>query len=142
EGYACGDGHVTKSTGTTVVTSTSKRALWGVRLLLTRLGVHAYINRSKSAGERTVNGKTTTCLDAWVLSYQSAPAYSGVACWRPEGVAYWVEHNERIDGPVTVYNLSVEDDESYVTTGGTVHNCTQALLFLQTRFNIRLTVRP
>jgi predicted phage terminase large subunit-like protein len=144
EGYAHGDGHVTKSTQTTSITSTSWVALWGVRVLLTRLGISAYINLSKSAGVRTINGKTSQCLDAWVLSYQATPRYAGTACWRPEGAAYWVEKNERVEGGFRgfdVYNLSVEEDESYVTTGGTVHNCTQALLFFMRKYKISLTVR-
>jgi hypothetical protein len=83
-------------------------------------------------------------LDAWVLSYQATPRYAGTACWRPEGAAYWVEKNERVEGGFRgfdVYNLSVEEDESYVTTGGTVHNCTQALLFFMRKYKISLTVR-
>ena len=38
-----------------------------------------------------------------------------------------IETFERVDGPVTVYNISVAEDESYVTVGGTVHNCTMFL---------------
>jgi phage terminase large subunit-like protein len=133
-GYSHGDGHTDHKTGICTVTSTSLSALWGLRLVLLKLGIHSTICKTKAAGRRTVLGKTYLCLDAWGLSYKKKNIYSGVAVRREDGFGYYVEKLQRIGGEREVWNLSVSGDESYVTTGGTVHNCSMGLRYLMDNF--------
>ena len=136
EGLADGDGHTHE--GRTQITSTSRSLVWQTRLLLAGLGVGAVVSLSKAAGERNICGKDAKCLDAWVVDFKSNFGQNGSAVWTDDHVGYWIEHNERIDGEVEVFNLAVEEDESYVTTGGTFHNCTMAWTYLRQAWMVDL----
>ena len=130
DGFSHGDGcRSAKWPHRIVLTSTSESLLWGVRLLLSRLGIPAFKSATKKAGPRKVFGNISQCQTAYSVGYSTASHSSTVV-----DDAYTGTHIEvcvRVDKPLTVYNLSVEEDESYVTVGGTLHNCSMALKHLR-----------
>lgn len=132
EGISEGDGSTDKY-GRTRVESTSLSLLWGARVLLTSLGIQSSIISGKKPGYRLVcNGASASeCLETNILCYGSSLNGAKTGVWSDDVVGYWVESAERISGVFTVYNLAVEEDESYVTTGGTVHNCAMAWVYLR-----------
>ncbi len=123
DGFAHGDGHTRN--GRTTLTSTSRSLLWGLRIMLARLGVPSVGGLSKAAGTRTILGHQSVCLTSYRLDYSDRS--TGTAVIGGGYIGTHIETFERVDEPVTVYNISVAEDESYVTVGGTVHNCTQFL---------------
>lgn len=129
DGYGHGDGSYFKNQ--LKITSTSLSAMWGARLLAARAGFNGKINLSKPAGKRNVFGHHCQCLDAYSLNFITTKGNNGIGADTVYGPAFYVTKNERIDEPTVVYNISVEEDESYVTTGGVVHNCSQALLLMR-----------
>lgn len=76
------------------------------------------------------------CQAAYRLDYQERP--SGFAVVDPDHIGTHLEKVEHVSQELTVYNISVAEDESYVTVGGTVHNCTMALRHLR---EINLAIR-
>ena len=131
DGWTLGDGCVCRHGGwaprTTVIT-TSKTLAWQMRLVAVSLGLKA------SIAEQWHPGQTSTLRDGHVI--KSGPVHYTVG-WRekPQRTGTWSfeDHGRVIASAVKtveavaydglVYNLEVEQDESYVTTAGTVHNC-------------------
>lgn len=121
DGYAHGDGHRFRDRYITL-TSVSESLLWGVRLMLARLGIVAWRAEGKAAGYRNVFGVDRLCQRSYTLTYtDNQKSWMGVVT--DDYVGTHIELNERVDEVVTVYNLEVDEDESYLTVGGVVHNC-------------------
>jgi len=139
DGFAHGDGHTHKKNENHVsLTSTSQSLLWGMKLLLARLGMVAWRGTPKQAGGRKgFHGKVMNCLAAYRIDYTKEP--TGFATISEDYIGTHIEYCDRVEEEVTVYNMSVEEDESYVTVGGTVHNCSQALKYIR---EIGLLLRP
>lgn len=132
-GITYGDGCASRGGMGASLTSTSISLIWGVRLLLARLGTGATVGTKKEAGERLIYGRMCSCREAHRLDYVSE-GRSGHAVATDDYLCFQVERAERVDEPITVFNMSVEEDESYVTEGGTVHNCfSQAVNYLTQR---------
>ncbi len=141
EGYVTGDGTIDHDA--IRCSSASRSLLLQLRLLLIRLGKSASLCMEKPAGVRVINGAMCECLPAYSINWVTRDDTTTIG--RPlegGGMGYWVERNDRIEGPVEVMNLSVDEDESYVTTGGTVHNCTQAWLRIKKSGLLRRKVIP
>jgi intein/homing endonuclease len=132
DGFTEGDGHRFKGNSITL-TSTSHSLLFGIRLMLARLGIVAWTGTSKPAGIRNIFGRERQCLAAHTLTFTDRKrSWFGVV--NDIITATHVEIAERVDQPVHVFNLAVQEDESYVTAGGTVHNClSQAFSYLSDR---------
>ncbi len=117
-----GDGHRyerDRVIGTTV----SRDLAWGMRLLAISLGypasVRSYVQKDAFIDGRRIRGGP--CYDvAWHGGERGQTGSYRFEGHYLTGVVKSVAPIE-YDGPV--YNLEVEDDNSYVTTGGTVHNC-------------------
>jgi predicted phage terminase large subunit-like protein len=122
-GFAHGDGYRRGHKVTATFTSTS--LLWGIRLLLARLGIPAWIGTTKPGGRREVFGRICECLPAYRLDWSDRD--SGHAVVTGEYIGTHIERVDREEGDFEVWNLRVEEDESYVTVGGTVHNCVMAM---------------
>lgn len=124
-GYGHGDGY--QDRGSLRITSTSLSLLWGVRLLGQKIGLLGKIHVSKKAAQRNVLGKICKCLDVWTITFSK----NGIGQMDNLGAAFFVSQKQDVSEKILVYNLSVEEDESYCTTGGAVHNCSQALIRLR-----------
>jgi site-specific DNA-cytosine methylase len=121
-GYVSGDGwHDERKIETQTV---SKRLAIGIRLLAESLGhrvqVHFCEPKAYVIEGRTVNGRGAYKL-VWVADPIRCQGYTDpqktVSMTRVKEVA-------KSRSGVQVFNLSVEDDESYVADGIIVHNCT------------------
>jgi intein/homing endonuclease len=142
-GDGCYDGQ-NKSTGNNGIrlsTSSDDLASQAV-VLLDRMGIHSRLQRVKTAG-REYKGRWIKGTDGWHVEVPSTylPKVADVVGWDVEGTARnrlttrrryryaastlsTVEEvgNRHFKG--TVYNLSVQDDESYIVNRQAVHNCT------------------
>jgi 8-oxo-dGTP pyrophosphatase MutT (NUDIX family) len=121
-GWVSGDGSLT-NTGWRGYTS-SRTLAWQMRLVALACGLEPQFRTQKqtksSIGGRELRGSDVIYVVQAVLDKQKTGTY------RIDGphLTSAVRSNaaSAYDGDV-VYNLEVADDHSYVTTGGTVHNC-------------------
>lgn len=118
EGWLDGDGHQAGSAriGTTV----SPSLAWQMRIVLLALGHHANV-RCYPQRAYNIRGRVGLSRPRFVVEWREKASYS-VALRHGGFFGYSVRSIEEAP-PCTVYDLDVESDESYVTTGGIVHNC-------------------
>ena len=118
-GWLDGDG--TKTSWGRAGTTTSAHLAWGIRALATRL--------RKWPGLRYQDPRKPSVIKSWTctprhgqftVEFRDDPVVTTHIA-DDEHVGLWVKETARRDSPETVYNFAVAD-ESYVTTGGTVHN--------------------
>lgn len=129
--WADGDGCRSQRDGQSprvrVVTS-SQTLAWQMRLIAVSLGLEAsvvttHLKRNKDAVIRGVVVNTHPI--AYRVEWRESPQRHGWSRFEDDGryLATPIRAIERVEYDGLVYNLEVADDESYVTTGGTVHNC-------------------
>lgn len=101
--------------------STVSRALAvGVRMLLNQAGISASIIRTHARGGSTIiEGRTVNERPMYrVVAYERARSF------KFKGVHGWGKVRRCVPAEeTTVYNLAVDDDESYCADGIAVHNC-------------------
>lgn len=119
DGYLAGDGHQSKSGWE--ATTVSKALALGLVLLVHRVrGVMASIEEINSAGTHVIQGRTVRERQSWRVRIPLVNRSHMVImdyAWR------LVKKSEPAGETGTVYNVSVEEDESYIADGFIVHNC-------------------
>ena len=118
DGYLSGDGH---DNGTVERASTTSKALaLGIALLAHRArGVVAGVRPGPAGGSCSIEGRAVNTRDSWIVD---VPRRNRSAIL--DGQYGWKLVRRVSDyGRGDVYNLAVEEDESYVADGAIVHNC-------------------
>jgi site-specific DNA-cytosine methylase len=128
DGYFAGDGYTTEATpsgGNILTTSSVSRALsLGIRLLAESLGHRTSMYFGQARPTQIEGRVVDNVRDSYHVRWRTGPVA------RPQAVAgdlhAWSGVREVCPGraDVTVYNLSVDEDESYIAEGIVVHNCT------------------
>lgn len=120
DGYLSGDGSRPKGTKQWSASSTSPQLTLGLALLAHRaLGRVARVYCRQNPTTCVIEGRTVNQRDSYELRISDAVGHSVV-----EGSYAWRPLRESVPGgDHTVYNISVEGDESYVANGAVVHNC-------------------
>jgi intein/homing endonuclease len=120
-GWAEGDGY---EWGGKIRGTTSSRSLvWHMRLMMLRLGIESNIVVRPSPGLVTIKGRLTQTHEAYEISWQIDGNKLTAAIPIEGGRAYSIMRRENLSEEIEVFNIEVMEDKSYVTTGGTVHNC-------------------
>ncbi len=120
EGYLSADGHIGKSR--TQVSTVSKKLAIGIRLLAESLGYRVFLNLYKQHC-KVIEGREVNVKDIWHLAWDNNK--SNRSAFEDDCHAWsLVKDIKEARKNVTVYNLSVEEDESYIADGIVVHNCT------------------
>ena len=120
QGYLSGDGY--RSATHTNASTVSKRLAIGIRLLAESMIYRASLHRAPQHATQ-IEGRAVNVRDLWTVRWPHETtrhdafaddllAWSPVRDIRPGRLA------------VEVFNLSIQDDESYVADGIVVHNCT------------------
>lgn len=124
EGYLSADGHTRTICGGEVVhcTTVSKTLAFGLRALGESLGYSVNVG-GPYENRDTIEGRHINARPAWVVKWRRELQREQTV---REGIHNWlrVRSIEDEDRTSVVYNLSVEEDESYVAEGIVVHNCT------------------
>jgi phage terminase large subunit-like protein len=123
DGYMDGDGHEQKNRRT--ATTVSSSLAWGIRLLALRVGKRASVRVSREAGEHLIGGRMCKTRKVYSVGFVVERENDGSAKIVDNLAAYSVMKSTKIKRKGLVYNLHVAEDESYCTTGGLVHNCSQ-----------------
>ena len=124
DGYISADGHDTKLM--TTATSVSRDLMVGMRLLAGTLGHSVTLRVNTSREQGVIEGRVVTMRPLYSIAWTREPDPNRQPQTIVEGGHRWfkvrgVEHGNT---NIRVYNISVEEDESYVVDGLVVHNCT------------------
>lgn len=123
DGYISADGSLNKK-GEIEMQSVSKKLMIAFRLLAVSLGYETTTSfQSKDKISNVIEGRIVNVLDAYKLKISKPKVRIHSVrdedhCWT------YVKGVNQTGNNKTVYNISVEDDESYIADGIVVHNCT------------------
>jgi len=119
-GWASGDGHRNKKHNMWSVTTVSKSLALGMALLAQRFGRVASVYHTEMPERCTIQGRTTNQHDQYNVRVCDSNRTSFI-----EGEYGWTNIKKcgYTEKRGTVYNISVDDDESYIANGAIVHNC-------------------
>lgn len=120
DGLLAGDGCVYR--GRSLVRTTSEALAWQIRLLMWARGRHASLSTA-AASVWAINGRAGVSREIFTVEWRSDPERRGSMGVAEQFVYFGLETTERSQFAGKVYNLEVEEDESYTTEGGCVHNC-------------------
>ena len=123
DGCMSADGHVSRGGLRLQATSASKELAVGMRLLLTSLGYYATVRHARPARRDVIQQRTIRQHPHWtVTAYRCLsrrPKHRDAEGYR------WVKANGTVKPgeTATVYNMTVDEDHTYVADGMVVHNC-------------------
>lgn len=120
DGYLSGDGH--RSAAGWAATTVSKGLALGIAALAQRAyGVVPSIDFVRPAPTAVIEGRTVRQRSRWVVRIPNSNRSAFV-----DGDRAWFlcKRSTPAGRRAAVYNISVEEDESYVADGAIVHNCT------------------
>ncbi|MCW2936673.1 MAG: hypothetical protein JWM19_7635, partial [Actinomycetia bacterium] len=120
-GYVSADGHTRTATGEQGATTTSKALAVGLMNLVTGLGCTPTLNFVTRPAEHVIEGRHVTQQSWWQVRWRDVKT-SQVR--RTDG-HLWTQVREVKPGRsnVPVYNLEVEEDNTFTADGIVVHNC-------------------
>jgi intein/homing endonuclease len=109
-----------------LLTTVSPSLAWGIRLLTYRLGRQSSLRWSDPTGEAFIHGKKIKVRQrVYHVRWNPLRKNKGHFVRTNTHIGYSVLNVEKIKEHHRVYNFSVFEDESYCTTAGAVHNCSQ-----------------
>lgn len=121
DGYLSGDGSFDARTETWSATTVSAPLAFGMALLAQRaFGVVAGVTHSKTKASTVIEGRVVNQRDFYRVRIPPANRSAFT-----EGEYGWklIRKVEALETKGTVFNIAVDEDESYVANGAVVHNC-------------------
>lgn len=120
-GYVSADGSINQR-GTSIQT-VSKSLAVGIRLLAESLSYRTSMHCYSQERANRIEGRRVNVRDAWVVKWENNKSEREAFS---DGRHAWslVKSVDSGRNDVDVFNLSVDEDESYVVDGIVVHNCT------------------
>ncbi|MCY1703581.1 DNA cytosine methyltransferase [Deinococcus sp. SL84] len=124
-GYLAGDGAAVSTNGNTVTmcTTVSKALAFGLKTLAGTLGHNpsVYLNETPN---NVIEGRQVNAQPIWSVRWRMQVDESRRQDFREDGLLWTaVKTNEDLGYAGQVFNIGVEEDESYVAEGIVVHNC-------------------
>lgn len=106
----------------TYLRTSSRDLAWQVRLLLWSDGLNSGLETSPPS-TTIIEGRTVNGGECYTVRWRKNPGSRGSLGVSESHVYAPLNRCERCQYIGPVYNLEVEEDETYTTTGGVVHNC-------------------
>lgn len=126
DGYFSADGHKRKVANKDkhFVTTTSKKLAYGLKTILATLGRFANVY-STVRKPTTIEGRAVKTKPVFNIVWRNSLEENHQYAKKIDGI-FWsrIKLITKSTETETVYNISVEEDESYVVEGIIVHNCT------------------
>ena len=125
DGYISGDGSIDPTWKSYHACSTSKTLAYSMALLVQKAyGVNCGVKPIKSRGETsTIEGRVVNLTQQWSLTFNKEMKRQSVAHIEDTKV-YTPFIRKAKSNDDEVYNISVDEDESYICNNRVVHNCT------------------
>lgn len=120
DGLVAGDGGDYKQS--MYVRTTSRALAWQLRLLLWANGINSGLEWSESQPYE-IEGRRGKARESWIVRWHPNKVRRGTMGVAKEHVYFSLDVADRFKYCGPVYNLMVEEDETYTTVGGVVHNC-------------------
>lgn len=122
DGYKSSDGYFDKKLNQWSINTTSKKLAISMRLLAISLGYEVNI-RHYDQHNNEIEGRIVNTRSQWQINWTENISKSFVV--KDENHIWGsVKNIEELNEEKDVYNISVEEDESYIADGMVVHNCT------------------
>ena len=123
EGYFSADGHYIKDTKKEVYSTISKELAYGIEQCVYKVYHTPCAMRTKNGQKTQIEGRIVNTNTAYDVRFKFEPGRSDQGFY--ENGYMWLPFRsmKTIDYDGTVYNLSVQDDESYTVNNFIVHNC-------------------
>lgn len=122
DGYMAGDGYTRKNVF--YATTVSKKLTVSLATAIRKVfGVQATITYTKRPKTTIIEGRTVNQRDTYRVAFRIDNVQSPMSVTIDDTVFSPVRKMNRIYEDVTVYNIEVEDDNSYTADGCSVHNC-------------------
>lgn len=121
DGYISADGSV--NARSTAICTVSKALAVGIRLLAESLGYRSSMHCYDQSRANNIEGRIVNVRDIWVVKWENNKSEREAFS---DGQHAWslVKSIQPGRSNIDVYNLSVDEDESYTVDGIVVHNCT------------------
>ena len=120
-GYLSGDGCIRD--GLVSCVTVSRALAFGLKTLVATLGMSSTVFRQSKDGKGIIQGRTVNVQPSWHVRYRLD--LQNHHCYKvDQHLLCPVKENTKLDTTELMFNLSVEEDESYVVEGIVVHNCT------------------
>ena len=124
EGYISGDGAYCKQWDSWSCTTISRRLAYSLALLIQKVyGVNASISYKIPKSTTIIGGRTVCQHPQWIITFRKELRKQAVAK-RIKNELYTPYKSTEYVGIDIVYNISVDEDESYLANNRIVHNCT------------------
>lgn len=120
DGLVDGDGCVYEKRSQ--LRTTSSALAWQLRTLLWATGVNSTLQET-AAGVWEINGRSGVSREIMTVEWREDQERRGTMGCADGHVYFNLDEAMRSTYAGKVYNLEVEEDESYTTVGGCVHNC-------------------
>ena len=124
KGYFDADGHLEKNRSIFHISSTSKRLLYGIAILLRSLKIaptfHSPNMKNRS---NIILGRTVNIRDVYTLSFLSYETTRRYQIFEEDAIWSTIRTPIIPEEKYDVYNISVEGDPTYYADGVLVHNC-------------------
>lgn len=124
-GYLSGDGHYLANRGRWLASSVSRNLLLGIATLAQRVhGAIPSIYAGRRAGKHTIQGRQVNTRQDWILSFDvpNVERANGLPFVIEDGAWKKVRSVQPV-GKAEVWNLRVDEDESFTVEGCIVKNC-------------------
>lgn len=121
DGYVSADGSV--NVRSTAICTVSKALAVGIRMLAESLGYRSSMHCYDQSRSNNIEGRIVNVRDIWVVKWENNKSEREAFS---DGQHAWslVKSIQPGRSNIDVYNLSVDEDESYTVDGIVVHNCT------------------
>lgn len=140
QGYFSADGHYIEESDTQTCCSVSYELILGIQYCVQKAyNVGTRITIKKAVPNHEIEGRTVNTVDGYDLRFNYKKPKT--AQWFEDGDYIWqpFRTSEELSYDGYVYNMSVENDESYTADNIIVHNCSFVLLNEDIREEIGIT---
>ena len=131
DGYFSGDGCFLKNGKGNSIKRKATTVSWGIVQGMTKMiakvfGIVASIEVLYFAGKSVIMGRNVTVKDTYSISFvldTSSRIRPGFVDEFGQWIPIKMMSSVKSDNPINVYNLEVDEDQSYTANGYAVHNC-------------------
>lgn len=122
-GYLSADGHHVEKYDRTCASSVSRALLLGMAMISQRArGVVASVYAGRTDRKGEIEGRIVNMSQDWVMSFRESEGYRKSG-WIGEDGAWEKVREIKESGEEEVWDIQVEEDESFTAEGAIVHNC-------------------